>query len=266
MFSKVNLLGNYFTIAMIVMLFFGLVVLFWRLVKLRFSYHVDFDSFLNDLKRLIAADDLDRAITLCKNRSSTSLPKIAQRALEAAETDPTTVRGKIEEETLRFLPFLESWHAWLPAMSVLILLTGVWGTLDGLYQSFIAVDVLNTTQKQATIANGIALSLVPTVVGLISSMILLAGHILVRSMALALTENIHYGVSVLHNLLVPNEVATFMPVAAAAGGGDFGGRAGGNDLASEEFKASSDDTSGGDTDDAFDDVSVEDIKDEEEII
>jgi hypothetical protein len=47
-------------------------------------------------------------------------------------------------------------------------------------------------------------------------MLMLVGYHLVRGMALRLTEKMHYGVTVITNLLVPTEVASFMPVAMAS--------------------------------------------------
>ena len=45
-----------------------------RLIMLQFVYHIDFAKFLGNLKKMVAAEDLGRAINLCKNVSSTSLP------------------------------------------------------------------------------------------------------------------------------------------------------------------------------------------------
>jgi hypothetical protein len=47
------------------------------------------------------------------------------------------------------------------------------------------------------------------------SMLILVGYYLVKGMAIRLTEKMHYGVTVLSNILVPAEVASVMPVAMA---------------------------------------------------
>ena len=255
--------GDGYVITILILGFLATVVFFERLIMLQFVYHINFPKFLSNLKKMVGAEDLDRAITLCKNASHTSLPHISLKALQAAETDPTTIRGTIEEETIDFLPRLETRLGAIPSLTLLIMLVGILGTIDALWGAFQSVDVLDTAKKQARLAQGIASSLNPSALGLIFGMILLAGHHFLKGIAINLTERVHHGVSVLSNLLVPQEVAYVSVGAAgepAAGAssafdksadGDFG--AAGNDA-----EESSDET--------FDDVSVEDIKDEEEII
>jgi biopolymer transport protein ExbB/TolQ len=255
--------ANGYVMAILALGFLAGVIFFERLIMLQFVYNIDFGKFLGNLRKMVLAEDLDRAITLCKNVSHTSLPRISQRALEAAETDPTKVRGTIEEETIEFLPNLERRLGALPAFCVLIMLLGILGTIDALWVSFRAIDVLDTAKKQATLAQGIAGSLNPTALGLLFGMFLLAGYYLLRGMSVNLTERMHHGVAVLSNLLVPAEVATYVPMASDGGGGGAPARAAVADPGeSSEPKAEA--ASG--ADESFDDVSVEDIKDEEEII
>ena len=258
--------ANGYMIGILILGFVATMIFFERLIVLQFIYHVDFSKFLGNLKKMVAAEDLDRAISLCKNVSTTSLPRIALRALEAAETDPTTVRGTIEEETIDFLPKIEHRIGAIPALTLMIMLIGILGTVDALWSAFQSVDVLDTAKKQATLAQGIASSLNPTALGLLFGMMLLAGYHLLKGISLNLIDRVHHGVAVLNNLLVPQEVATYMPMAADNGGGAVGG-GGGSETKGDEF-----DTGGAKpetaeaNDESFDDVSVEDIKDEEEII
>ena len=112
--------GNFFLLAILFLGFIGTVIFFERFIMLQFVYHIDFVRFLNNLKRSIQAEDLARAVSLCKSQSHTSLPLICLKALEAAERDPTTVRGTIEEATIDFLPRLESRLGFLPALSTML--------------------------------------------------------------------------------------------------------------------------------------------------
>lgn len=253
--------GNLYIYTILLIAFCATVVIFERLIMLQFVYYIDFPKFLNNLKRMISAEDNDRAMNLCRSVSHTSLPRIALRALEAAETDPTTIRGTLEEETIQFLPRIESRIAALPGLATLILLIGVLGTIDALWAAFHSVDVLDTAKKQASVAHNVASSLSPTAMGLLVCMLLLWAHQIIRSLAVRLTERIHHGIAVLTNLLVPAEVATFMPVAhaEAAPAPSF-------DSPAVEAPAAEAASQGVQSDDAFDDASVEDIKDEEEII
>jgi biopolymer transport protein ExbB/TolQ len=252
--------GNLYLIAIIVLGFIGTWIIFERLLMLQFVYNVDFKKFLNNLRRSVQAEDLERAVSICKNASYTSLQSIGLKALEALERDPHSVRGTIEEETIDFLPKLEARISILPALSTLILLIGILGTIDGLWAAFDSIEILDTSEKQARLANGIAGSLNPTTMGLLMSMLFLTGHQMLRGLAIRLTERVHYGVSVLINLLAPQEMATYVaaPMAEASA-----------PLAQETVskrEAAPTESKTEVEDDSFDDASVEDIKDEEEII
>jgi biopolymer transport protein ExbB len=251
--------GNMYLILILLLGFMGTVIVFERLIMLQVVYAIDFKKFLNNLRRSVQAEDHERSISICKNASYTSLPSISLKALEALERDPATVRGTIEEETIDFLPKLETRIGVLPALSTLILLIGVLGTIDGLWAAFDSVEILDTTEKQVLLANGIAGSLNPTTLGLLVSMIFLTGHQVLRGLALRLTERVHYGVSVLINLLAPPETATFMQAPLAI---QSAAMAHAPSVKSEAAPAEKME----EVDDSFDDASVEDIKDEEEII
>jgi biopolymer transport protein ExbB/TolQ len=255
--------GNAYLVTIVILGFIGTVILIERFLMLQFVYNLDFTKFLSNLRRSVQAEDLDRAVSICKNASTTSLPAISLKALEAVERDPSTVRGAIEEETIDFLPRLESRIGILPALATLILLTGVLGTIDGLWSAFASIEILDTSEKQARLANGIAASLNPTSMGLLICMILLTCHQLLRGLAIKLTERVHHGVSVLTNLLAPNEVPTYVAAPAM----DYSSQPQQAQPAVDAVdEVEMPDSTPEEEDDSFDDASVEDIKDEEEII
>ncbi|NRA44684.1 MAG: MotA/TolQ/ExbB proton channel family protein [Oligoflexales bacterium] len=255
--------GNIYMIAIILLSFISTTVIFERLIMLQFVYNIDFSKFLNNFRKMITSEDHERAINLCKSASKTSLPKIALRALEAVENDPSSVRGTIEEDTIEFLPRIESRLNMMPAMATIILLIGILGTIDALWWSFHSIDVLDTAKKQASLANGIAGSLNPTATAIIASMLVLASHQILKGMAIRIIDRIHHGIAVLNNLLVPEEVATVLaaPVSAAAEPRETS-----DAIVEPAGDPTPDQDEGMPADDAFDDAVVDDIKDEEEII
>lgn len=260
--------GNGYIITLLVLAFLGTIIIFERFIMLQMVYHIDFSKFIKNLKKSILAEDLDRAINICKSASHTSLPHISQRVLEAAERDPTTVKGTLEEETIEFLPKLEARIGSIPTLGTIILLVGILGTIDGLWSAFDSIVILDTSEKQARLANGIAGSLNPTALGLLVCMLFLGAHQLLKATALRITDKVHYGVTVLSNLLVPQEMA-YVAAAPQGGGMSSGISSLSSDSDSYEADASKSDpvnTQSRDADESLDDASVEDIKDEEEII
>ncbi len=251
--------GNTYLYLILFLGFLGTVIIFERLIMLQVVYSLDFKKFLNNLRRSVQAEDVERALSICKNASYTSLPAIGLKALEARERDPSSVRGAIEEESIDFLPKIETRIGFLPALATLILLVGILGTIDSLWAAFDSVEILDSTEKQIRLSSGIAGSLNPTTLGLLVAMIFLTAHQVLRGLALRLTERVHYGVTVLTNLLAPAEMSTYVPAVALAGPAVAAAPQAAHDSGGAQNKIEVED-------DSFDDSSVEDIKDEEEII
>lgn len=258
-------LGNPYVIIMMVLGFIGLTILIERFIMLQFVYTIDFPKFINSLKTSVLAEDIDRALQVCTRTSDTTLPHISKMALEAAEKDPSTVKGTIEEETVFFLPQIEKRLSALPTLSTIILLLGILATIDGLWSAFDSIVILDTAQKQAQLSNGIAGSLNPTATGLLICMILLAGNQLLRSLASRVVDQTQYGVTILQNLLVPQEIATIgAPMMAAPMEAPPPAAAPAPALADDPLTA---DSLAEAADPVIDDPQpIEEIKDEEEII
>lgn len=255
--------GNGYITAMFVLGFLGAVVLFERFTMLFFVYNINNRKFISELRKMVLADDKERAMSYCKNVSGTGVPYIALKTLEAQAADPSSVRGAIEEAAIEFIPKIEARINVIPAMATLILLTGVLGSIDGLWAAFHSIDVLDTAKKQAILAQGVAASLAPTSLGLLICMVLLTGGQMIRGVAVNITDKIHHGVSAITNLLVPNDVAIVntQPVIISQQTVD---KTPPPPTVSESFNAPAKRT--GETQNAFDDVTIDDIKDEEEII
>lgn len=258
--------GNYYVIGIFALAFLALIFIFERIITISIVYNYNHKKFTDQLKKTIGAEDFDRARNLCQSTSKTSLPMIAKRAIDVHVADPEKVDEILSEEALEFIPRIESRISALATLATLIVLLGVLGTIDALWQAFHSVDILDTEQKQAMVSQGVAQALNPTAVGLLVAMLILAGQQLVKSMAIQLLDRIHLGIQVLHNLLVPKGVRYAMAPAMAMGAAAAPAAAG-----SESFDAVDDadeqviDSSGGSSAN-IDDTTVEDIKDEEEII
>lgn len=256
--------GNIYLMIMLVVAFLAFIIIFERFIMLQFVFNINFEKFIANLKKMLNAEDLDRAGNFCKSVSNTSLPYIARRAIEAADTDPTTIKGTIEEETIGFLPRLEARVNFLVSLTTIVMFVGILGTIDSLWSTFHAIDVLDSTKKQVAISQEVASALNPIAFGLMLSMIILVSHQLIRGMAVRVTDRIHHGVTILTNLMVPQEMAAFVPsVAATASAAAVA-------AISEDTKPSAEagtqTTEGSSADANFDDASVQDIRDEEEII
>jgi len=256
--------GNIYLMIMLGVAFLAFMIIFERMIMLQFVFNINFEKFIANLKKMLNAEDLDRAANFCKSVSNTSLPYIAKRAIEAADTDPTTIRGTIEEETIGFLPRLEARVNFLVSLSTIVMFLGILGTIDSLWSTFHAIDVLDSTKKQVAISQEVASALNPIAFGLMLCMIILVCHQMIRGMAVRVTDRIHHGVTVLTNLMVPQEMAAFVPAMAATTGAIAA--AAPTEEAAAPTETTAQTTQGSNADANFDDASVQDIRDEEEII
>ncbi len=256
--------GNIYLWFIAAVSFIATVISFERVIALYFVYSIDFSGFINNLRKMLASKDLDRAMTFCRSVSKTSLPRIALAAVEAKDLDPTTVRGTIEEHTSEFLPRLETRIHFLPTLAILVLLTGLLGTVDALWLAFRSVDVLDSTQKQITLARGMAGALNPTAFGLMASMFILLGYQIAKNMALRLVDELQYGITVLHNLLVPAEQPILQVSHAEQVAKPHLNTP--SESPSTTTAEPAQQTAEAPLKEALNDASIEDIKDEEEVI
>lgn len=258
--------GNLYLLVMMTLAFVGLIMLFERLIAISVVYNYNHQKFMEQMRKTIAAEDFDRARSICQSASKTSLPHIARKAIDAHVSDPEKAESALSEETLEFLPKVEARIGALASIATLVVLVGVLGTIDSLWQTFHALDVLDSEQKQALASQGVAQALNPTAMGVLVAILLIFGQQIIKSMASQLLDRVQFGVQVLHNLLVPKQVAYAMPAAGTAPMGLSGAVGAESFDAVDEVSDQVVDASGGRNHAAIDDTRVEDIKDEEEII
>jgi biopolymer transport protein ExbB len=251
--------------------FLGLMVFFERFFTLYFSYNVNARKFISELRKMVLAEDFVRAESLCKSSGKSALPLIGLRAVETAQTDPSRVRGVIEEESIDFIPKIEARVSLLPALASLTLLVGILATIHHVWIAFHAMEALDSAQRQLTLADGLARSLNYTCYGLIIGALFVILHYFVKSLAIKITDRLNYGVTALTNLLAPATMAyaaspMAMPVAPAAAPvqEETTQKAEAQEDTSANDSSESEDTIA--KEDASDEPDMDDIKDEEEII
>ncbi len=253
---------NFYVIAILALFFVAAIIATERFIMLQFVFNLDFNKFLHNLRKMISAEDIERAISYCKQTSKSSLPKIALKALEASENDPTTIRPTIEADTIEMLPELEKRISTLPALATIIMMLGLLGTIDGLWWSFHSLDVLDTAKKQATLANGIASSLNATALAIIASILVLFFFHFIKNFSIGIIEKLHYGITVVTYLIAPSEFAPAQFIQAPSHGVEKHPEP----VRQEEVRDDQPKEERAANDDNFSDAAVEDIKDEEEII
>ena len=265
--------GDPYVIIMLILCFLGFTVFFERLIMLRFTLNLNVRKFVSEFRKYINTEDNDRAVSLCQKSGKSLLPAASMRALELSETNPKRIRAYLEEEGVGFLPQLAARTQFIPTIVTLTIVVGAFATIDGMWSTFVSMDVLDTVQKQAIVSDGVASSLIYSALALLISLPLLCFQHLIKGFAADLGERTVYGLTVVQNLLSPDQVAYSAvgaaPIAQAEVSAEVGSAEDHSDdiLAMDDASVDDDSELVSEDDDTDIEEDVDDeIRDEEEII
>lgn len=136
-----------------------------------FKCRVNSKKLLADLSSLIRKDKVGEARKLA-SRTSTPLGYILEAGIWKYEQTASDqeIKEAIEEVSLRELPKLQQRTHYLSLFANLATLFGLLGTIFGLQEAFRALDAADPSQKSKLLAQGIAVAMNTTAVGLICAM------------------------------------------------------------------------------------------------
>ncbi len=250
------------TYIILVLTLISAIVVFERFLFLGIIYNLNTRKFMSDLLKIITASDYDRAITFCKRTSKHGLPKIMEKSVMAYLSDPQSLRGKLEEEALDFIPLIEKRLSLISSLGNTVLMIGLTGTAIGIWSVFNHGEIMVGSLKQDVINTGLSRSLNITIFSLIISTAIHFSHSLLKASAIKIVDGVESSVLKIANLLAPPPVAVgaVQTVAAAAPEAPHEEP----DLEPEEEEEEEEEIE--DLDDESFEEEAYDIKDEEEII
>ena len=196
-------MGNLYSILMLVVSFLCLLIFLERVIVLYFVYNINFSKFINNVVKIIHSGDYARGASFCNSVSKYSLPKITQRALEAAENDPSQIKGVFESGCLEVLPRLEARINFLPVFAAIVMMIGFLGTLNQLWEVFSAVELLEAATQQVILSKSIAVSLNFTAFAVLASIVIMFFNQVLRSFSVKIMDEIYRGVSIISHTLIP---------------------------------------------------------------
>ncbi|MBX9702585.1 MAG: hypothetical protein K2X39_00390, partial [Silvanigrellaceae bacterium] len=158
-----NLYREYAVIPFIILavIIVGYTIIIEKLILLQLVYRINFVKFNDQIKKMLSANDLDRAKNLCLATSKTGIPRIAAKAIDTYETDPMKVRTLLSEETLRFFPRIRRRISQLPNLAAGCVLLGAVAAIDGAWFSFQMVEGLELGIKSFAFSKGLGDALIP---------------------------------------------------------------------------------------------------------
>lgn len=147
---------------------FALAVVIERLFYYYVHCRINAKALLTQLTRLVRNGELEKARQICAKMKN-PLASILESALwhyQQQEPDQE-IQNAVDEIALRELPRIQRRTHYLSLFANIATLMGLLGTIFGLQQAFGALSAADPSQKASVLANGIAIAMNTTALGLI---------------------------------------------------------------------------------------------------
>lgn len=144
--------------------------------------HLNAKAFLEQIKRLLAANNVDRAKKLC-DATAAPVARVAKAGLNRLHRGEAAVAQAMEETMTDALPEVKTRIGALWSMANIVTLTGLLGTITGLIRTFSGIAGSNQDQaaRQTKLSDGIAEAMYNTAFGLSIALICMLAHLLLSA-------------------------------------------------------------------------------------
>jgi biopolymer transport protein ExbB/TolQ len=145
-------------------------------------YRVNSREFFAQIKKLVAAGNIDRAIKLC-DASDYPILQLVKAGLTHANKGPDEIDAALSEKLSELKPQVEKRVAALWSLANIATLIGLIGTVSGLITTFASISVpgLSQADKQRMLSNGIAEAMYNTAFGLGIAVLCMIAHVLLHT-------------------------------------------------------------------------------------
>lgn len=145
------------------------------------KYRVNSKEFFAQIKKLVTAGNIDRAIKLCDAGDYPTL-QLVKAGLTHANKGPDEIDAAMSEKIGELKPAVEKRIGSLWSLANIATLVGLLGTVLGLIHTFGAVSApgLSAADRQRILANGIAEAMYNTAMGLGIAVICMIAHLVLH--------------------------------------------------------------------------------------
>ena len=145
------------------------------------KYRVNSKEFFAQIKKLVTAGNIDRAIKLCDAGDYPTL-QLVKAGLTHANKGPDEIDAAMSEKMGELKPAVEKRVGSLWSLANIATLIGLLGTVFGLIHTFTAVGApgLSAAQRQSILANGIAEAMYNTAFGLGIAVTCMIAHLILH--------------------------------------------------------------------------------------
>jgi biopolymer transport protein ExbB len=165
-------------------------------------YRVNSKEFFAQIKKLVAAGNIDRAIKLCE-ASDYPILQLVKSGLTHANKGPDEIDAALSEKLAELKPQAEKRVGALWSLANIATLIGLLGTVSGLIATFAAIAApgLGQSDKQRMLSNGIAEAMYNTALGLAIAVFCMITHIILHTRAKAIQHDLETTMERTFNLL-----------------------------------------------------------------
>jgi biopolymer transport protein ExbB len=157
-------------------------------------------AFLENVRKLVLANNVDRAVKLC---SATAAPvaQVAKAGLQRVHRGEIAVAQAIEESLVDVTPLIKRRIQILWSLANIATLIGLLGTVVGLIRAFGAVAAAKPEERSNLLARGISEALNNTAMGLGIAVTCIIAHAILGAMSKRQTADLEAFSLKLENLL-----------------------------------------------------------------
>ena len=145
-------------------------------------YRVNSKEFFAQIKKLVSAGNIDRAIKLC-DASDYPILQLVKSGLTHANKGADEIDAALSEKLSELKPAVEKRIGSLWSLANIATLIGLIGTVSGLINTFSAIGApgLSQADKQRMLSNGIAEAMYNTAFGLGIAVICMIFHVVLHT-------------------------------------------------------------------------------------
>lgn len=173
-------------------------------------YGVNAKEFFGQVKKLVVAGNIDRAIKLCE-ASDYPILQLVKAGLTHANKGPDEIDAALNEKLSELKPQVEKRVGVLWSLANIATLIGLVGTVSGLIGTFgaIAAEGLSPAKKQAMLSAGIAEAMYNTLFGLGIAVICMIAHVFIHTRAKSIQHELDSITERVFNLLTVSNKGSY---------------------------------------------------------
>ncbi|MCC6217430.1 MAG: MotA/TolQ/ExbB proton channel family protein [Polyangiaceae bacterium] len=179
-----------------------LTIVIERFVFQMTRYRVNSKEFFAQVKKLVTAGNIDRAIKLCE-ASDYPVLQLVKAGLTHSNKGADEIDAALSEKLGELKPAVEKRIGALWSLANIATLIGLLGTVSGLIATFAAIAApgLSQADKQRMLSNGIAEAMYNTALGLGIAVFCMITHILLHTRAKTIQHDLESVMERTFNLL-----------------------------------------------------------------